>query len=68
LQGRGFNVLPQLFRDVFAISAKLDVHYIWIDSICIIQDGDDGSDRAERSAEDGTIPPVFLTHDRWEDV
>ena len=48
LQGRGFEELPQLFQDVFDIAEKLNVRYVWIDSICIIQDGDEGADwRAE---------------------
>jgi hypothetical protein len=44
LEGRGFGSLPRLFRDVFTVAEKLDVQYVWIDSICIIQSGDDGAD------------------------
>lgn len=36
--------LPRLFRDVFAIALKLGVHHVWIDSLCIIQSGDQGAD------------------------
>jgi hypothetical protein len=42
--GREFDTLPQLFRDVLIISQKLGVRYVWIDSLCIIQHGDDGVD------------------------
>jgi hypothetical protein len=44
LEGRGFRKLPRLFQDVFIIAEKLDVQYVWIDSICILQYGDDGAD------------------------
>ena len=39
--GHEFEDLPQLFQDAFIIVEKLDVRYLWIDSICIIQQGDD---------------------------
>ncbi|KAH8912991.1 HET-domain-containing protein [Coniochaeta sp. PMI_546] len=38
------EILPQLFRDVFTVALKLEVRYIWIDSLCIIQSGDSGAD------------------------
>lgn len=42
--GREVDTLPQLFQDVFIISKNLAVRYVWIDSLCIIQQGDDGVD------------------------
>ncbi|KAL2066078.1 hypothetical protein VTL71DRAFT_2149 [Oculimacula yallundae] len=36
-----FGELPQLFRDAFVIVEKLGINFIWIDSLCIIQSGDD---------------------------
>lgn len=30
--------LPQVFKDAMHVSIELGVHYIWIDSLCIIQD------------------------------
>ncbi|KXJ95669.1 heterokaryon incompatibility protein-domain-containing protein [Microdochium bolleyi] len=30
--------LPPLFRDIIQITLKLGLHYLWIDSLCIIQD------------------------------
>ncbi len=44
LKGIGFGTLPRLFQDVFIIAQELDVSYVWIDSMCIIQQGDNGAD------------------------
>jgi len=44
LLGEDFGELPQLFRDAFIVAEKLSIKYIWIDSICIIQQGDDLTD------------------------
>jgi hypothetical protein len=33
--------LPKTFRDAMLITMKLGIHYIWIDSLCIIQDSED---------------------------
>jgi hypothetical protein len=30
--------LPKTFQDAIAITRKLDIRYLWIDSLCIIQD------------------------------
>jgi hypothetical protein len=32
------NELPPMFRDCLTVAERLGVHYVWIDSICIIQD------------------------------
>lgn len=32
--------LPQLFKDVAQVCQLLDVNYIWIDALCIVQDSD----------------------------
>ncbi|KAK3392835.1 hypothetical protein B0H63DRAFT_370180, partial [Podospora didyma] len=32
------NGLPRLYRAVFFVAAKLGVSYVWIDSLCIVQD------------------------------
>jgi hypothetical protein len=42
--GEELDNLPEHFRDAFKIAAKLSVQYVWIDSLCIIQAGDDGQD------------------------
>ncbi|KAJ5257138.1 transcription factor Zn C2H2 [Penicillium angulare] len=36
--------LPKLFMDVLEVAKRLDVKYVWIDSLCIIQEGDAGLD------------------------
>ncbi|TVY89211.1 hypothetical protein LAWI1_G006807, partial [Lachnellula willkommii] len=32
-----FNELPQTFRDAVSVSRSLGINYLWIDSLCIIQ-------------------------------
>lgn len=38
------ELLSQTFRDSFEVANRLGVTYIWIDSLCIIQEGDDYAD------------------------
>ena len=45
--------MPQTFKDAVFLTAKLGVQYLWIDSICIIQD--DSNDWAIESANIATI-------------
>jgi hypothetical protein len=33
--------LPQTFRDAMAITRKIGIRYLWIDSLCIIQDSEE---------------------------
>lgn len=40
----GLASLPKTFRDTFDIARGLGIRYVWIDSLCIIQRGDDGVD------------------------
>ncbi|KAL9609954.1 MAG: hypothetical protein Q9167_005306 [Letrouitia subvulpina] len=35
------EVLCKTYRDAIACAVRLSVHYIWIDSMCIVQDDDD---------------------------
>jgi Heterokaryon incompatibility protein (HET) len=44
LEGLEVEELPRLFQDVFLIATKLGVRYVWIDSLCILQSGDNGAD------------------------
>jgi hypothetical protein len=39
-KGIDLNMLPNLFKDVVVVTQKLGTKYLWIDSLCIIQDGD----------------------------
>ena len=36
--GLSLNALPQTFRDAFEIARWFNIEYLWIDSLCIIQD------------------------------
>ncbi|KAK3353713.1 heterokaryon incompatibility protein-domain-containing protein [Lasiosphaeria hispida] len=52
LRGIGLDNLPPLFTDVFTLVANLDIPYVWIDSLCIIQnDASDWSIEAVRMGE-----------------
>jgi len=55
-----WDEIPPLFRDAFKAVRKLDLHYIWIDSLCIIQD--DKRDWRLEAAKMGDIyRNAFLT-------
>ncbi|KAK4108927.1 HET-domain-containing protein, partial [Canariomyces notabilis] len=43
-QGMPMSALPMSFRDAITVAQRLGIRYIWIDSLCIIQDGDNGQD------------------------
>jgi hypothetical protein len=47
--------LPANFRDAVSIARELDIQYIWIDSMCIIQDGDNGQDLRRELVKMGSI-------------
>jgi hypothetical protein len=49
LAGILVEALTGTFRDAIAIAHGLGVRYLWIDSICIVQDGDGGKDWREES-------------------
>lgn len=34
------DIMPQTFQDAVAVARSLDIQYLWIDSLCIIQDDD----------------------------
>lgn len=36
--GLDFSLLPPTFLDAIQVALALDIHYIWIDTLCIIQD------------------------------
>jgi hypothetical protein len=36
-----WNELPKTFQDAILITKKLAIDYLWIDSLCIIQDSKD---------------------------
>ena len=44
LKGFAIDKLPRTFQDAIYITRKLGKRYLWIDSLCIIQDQKDGKD------------------------
>lgn len=40
-EGVEWHLLPQNFQEAIQIARTLEVYYIWIDSLCIIQDSDE---------------------------
>lgn len=50
--GVPWNLIPRSFRDAIAITKGLGIQYLWIDSLCIIQDDTDDWEReASRMAQ-----------------
>lgn len=47
--GIPFDALPNLYQDTIKVCKWLDVHYLWIDALCIIQDRKD--DWIEQAAD-----------------
>ncbi|TEY28612.1 hypothetical protein BOTCAL_1012g00020 [Botryotinia calthae] len=47
--------MPLVFCDAISVTRKLGVRYLWIDTLCIIQDGDNGQNWAEQSTMMGDI-------------
>jgi cbb3-type cytochrome oxidase subunit 1 len=48
-----FNALGKTFQDAISICQRLGLHYLWIDSLCIVQDDD--SDWQNQAAAMGNI-------------
>ncbi|KAF2467894.1 HET-domain-containing protein [Lindgomyces ingoldianus] len=57
-RSKGFSLseLPKTFQDAVKVTRELDISYLWIDSLCIIQDGDNGKDW---ELESGKMETVF---------
>jgi Heterokaryon incompatibility protein (HET) len=49
-----FSILPQTFQDAVTVLEKLCIKYLWIDSLCIIQDS-----TADWNAEAATMSKVY---------
>ncbi|KAF2139485.1 uncharacterized protein K452DRAFT_232035, partial [Aplosporella prunicola CBS 121167] len=49
---KGFEIarLPETFQDAIMICRRLKQRFIWIDSLCIVQDGDDWATEASQMA------------------
>ncbi|PVH93374.1 HET-domain-containing protein [Periconia macrospinosa] len=46
-----FDALPRTFQDAITVTRGLEIDYIWIDSLCIIQDDDDDWQRESAKME-----------------
>jgi hypothetical protein len=44
-----FTQLPQTFQDAVVVTRRLGIRYLWIDSLCVIQDGDGMADWIKES-------------------
>ncbi|KAL8334363.1 hypothetical protein RB598_008897 [Gaeumannomyces tritici] len=44
LQEIPISTIPRLYRDALVVIRELNVKYLWIDSLCIIQHGDNSTD------------------------
>lgn len=78
------NPLPANFRDGILIARGLGVGYVWIDSMCIIQEGDSDADKNREIAKMGSIYSNAIitiaavaaktssdgcfTKDKWSDI
>jgi hypothetical protein len=49
-----FSNLPQTFKDCITVARKLGIYYVWIDSLCIIQD-----QRADWARQSGMMGKVY---------
>ncbi|TDZ16726.1 hypothetical protein Cob_v010389 [Colletotrichum orbiculare MAFF 240422] len=55
LGGIVIEQLPKTFRDAMYVARKLGLSYIWIDALCIVQQGDDHMDWLTESGRMGSI-------------
>ncbi|RYP07637.1 hypothetical protein DL764_002374 [Monosporascus ibericus] len=49
-----WETLPKTIQDAVKVTAALDIEYLWVDSICIVQDDDD--DKAREIAD---MPSIY---------
>ncbi|KAF4495713.1 heterokaryon incompatibility [Fusarium agapanthi] len=51
-EGISIEAFPRTFQDAFWVTQKLEIPYLWIDSLCIIQDSnDDGIHKSARMCD-----------------
>lgn len=48
--GIPLSILPKTFKDAVFVTRRLGISYLWIDSLCILQDKDDLSDWSAEAA------------------
>lgn len=60
--GISTSALPPTFREAVMVTRRLGLKYLWIDSLCILQDADDKTEWAEQAPLIGSIyANAFLT-------
>ena len=57
-EGFSISELPKTFQDAIRVTRELRIQYLWIDSLCIIQYGDDNEDW---NREFGRMEEVFAS-------
>lgn len=55
MHGIPVETLPRSFQDAIKVTRNLDIPYLWVDSLCIIQEGDDGADKDREISRMGNI-------------
>ena len=50
VQGISLDRLPQTIQDAIKVTRRLGIRFLWIDALCIIQEGDDSDKLAEVNA------------------
>ncbi|KAI2603680.1 heterokaryon incompatibility protein-domain-containing protein [Hypoxylon sp. NC1633] len=53
--GISLDDLPKTMRDAIFIAGKLDIQYLWIDALCIIQNQENKSDWLKESCRMGSV-------------
>jgi hypothetical protein len=67
--GIHFSTLPKTFQDAVTKARKLNIHYLWIDSLCILQDStEDWAREAERMATVYANATLTIAADASPDV
>ncbi|KAF4501857.1 tol [Fusarium agapanthi] len=62
LENIPYDTIPPTFQDAIRLANALDVEYIWIDSLCIIQDSkDDWQTEAAQMASIYSLPYVTIS-------
>lgn len=49
--GIKIDLLPQTFRDAIQLTSEIGINYLWIDSLCIVQDDDDDWEKKTNDME-----------------
>ena len=59
--GLRLEILPQTFRDAIQVTREVGIRYLWIDSLCIIQYGDDSDWKREAALMENVFRNAYCT-------